>query len=82
MLVSASEKRQKAVAEIMGERGLLKLRLRQQDRDVKEQRNEGAWTPFKQHLQPLYEPSSEGSLFSSAQQLQRVEPLYVAEAVS
>jgi len=73
VLVSASEKRQKAVAEIMGERGLLKLRLRQQDRDGKEQRNEGAWTPFKQHLQPLYEPSSEGSLFSSGQQLEILE---------
>ena len=62
VLVSASEKRQKQVAEIMGEKGLLKLRLRQQDRDGREQKNEGAWTPFKQHLKPLYEPSSEGSL--------------------
>ena len=73
VLISASEKRQKQVAEIMGEKGLLKLRLRQQDRDGKDQKNEGAWTPFKAHLQPLYEPSSEGSLFSSAQQLQILE---------
>jgi len=73
VLISASEKRQKQVAEIMGEKGLLKLRLRQQDRDGKDEKNEGAWTPFRQHLQPLYEPSSEGSLFSSAQQLQILE---------
>ena len=73
VLVSASEKRQKQVAEIMGERGLLKLRLRQQDRNGRDQKNEGAWTPFKQHLQPLYEPSSEGTLFSSAQQLKILE---------
>ena len=73
VLISASDKRQRQVAEIMGETGMLKLRLRQQDRDGREQKNEGAWTPFKQHLQPLYEPSSEGSLFSSAQQLQILE---------
>eukprot|EP00960_Hanusia_phi_P041653 755100-Hanusia_phi.AAC.6 len=73
VLVSASEKRQKQVAEVMGTRGLLKLRLRQQDLDGREETNEGAWTPFKQYLQPFYEYSSEGTLFSSAQQLQILE---------
>ena len=33
-------------------------------------KNGGAWTSFRQHLSPYYEKSSEGTLFSSAQQIQ------------
>mmetsp|Transcript_9072 Transcript_9072/g.21112 ORF Transcript_9072/g.21112 Transcript_9072/m.21112 type:complete len:722 (-) Transcript_9072:33-2198(-) len=73
VIVSASAKRQKHVAEIMGQRGLLKLRFRQQDEDGNIEPNEGAWCPFKAHLQPLYEPSREGMLFSSLTQLRILE---------
>jgi hypothetical protein len=111
VLVSASAKRQKHVAEIMGQRGLLKLRFRQQDEHGNIEPNEGAWSsphpptplkaggprlgsapriaprrcppandparagrcPFKSHLQPLYEPSREGTLFSSLTQLRILE---------
>ena len=33
-------------------------------------KNGGAWTSFRQHLSPYYEKSSEGTLFSSSQQIQ------------
>eukprot|EP00282_Hemiselmis_andersenii_P037798 CAMPEP_0169443350 /NCGR_PEP_ID=MMETSP1042-20121227/9308_1 /TAXON_ID=464988 /ORGANISM="Hemiselmis andersenii, Strain CCMP1180" /LENGTH=683 /DNA_ID=CAMNT_0009554571 /DNA_START=182 /DNA_END=2229 /DNA_ORIENTATION=+ len=73
VIVSASEKRQKQVAEVMGKRGLLSLRLRQVDHDANEEKNEGALCPFKAHLTPLYEWSSEGTLFSSYHQTQILE---------
>lgn len=68
-LVSISEKRQKAVADVMGE-GALRLRLKKKDDMGNTIKNGGGWTGFKQHLSHLYERSSEGSLFSSSQQQQ------------
>lgn len=68
-LVSISEKRQKAVAEVMGD-GALRLRLKKKDDMGNTIKNGGGWTGFKQHLSHLYERSSEGSLFSSSQQQQ------------
>eukprot|EP00281_Chroomonas_sp_CCMP1168_P022841 CAMPEP_0206223206 /NCGR_PEP_ID=MMETSP0047_2-20121206/6365_1 /ASSEMBLY_ACC=CAM_ASM_000192 /TAXON_ID=195065 /ORGANISM="Chroomonas mesostigmatica_cf, Strain CCMP1168" /LENGTH=707 /DNA_ID=CAMNT_0053646073 /DNA_START=132 /DNA_END=2255 /DNA_ORIENTATION=- len=76
VLVSASEKRQRQVAQIMGNRkwkGLLKLRYRQMDDQAKPEKNEGAFTVFRQKIAPLYERSSEGTLFSSLQQQQILE---------
>ena len=67
---SASEKRLKQVAHLMG----LKLRLLLRDMESGQlEKQEGAWTPFQQHLSGLYERSSEGGLFSSNQQLQILE---------
>ena len=68
-----SEKRQRQVAEIMGEHGLLHLRLKKQDDEENEIKNGGGWTEFKNHLSHLYEKSSEGTLFSSCQQCQIME---------
>lgn len=73
VIVSASEKRQKQVAEIMGRLQLLSLRLRQLDDEAKEEKNEGAFCAFRQHLAPLYERCSEGTLFSSYHQIQILE---------
>ena len=70
VLISASEKRLKQVAHLMG----LKLRLLLRDVETGQiEKQEGAWTPFRQHLAGLYEHSSEGGLFSSNQQLQILE---------
>jgi len=70
VLISASEKRLKQVASLMG----LKLRLLLRDMETgRLEKQEGAWTPFQQHLAGLYEHSSEGGLFSSNQQLQILE---------
>mmetsp|Transcript_32539 Transcript_32539/g.50655 ORF Transcript_32539/g.50655 Transcript_32539/m.50655 type:complete len:612 (+) Transcript_32539:170-2005(+) len=73
VLVSASIQRQQQVAEIMGQQGLLKVRLRQQNRRGDVEKNEGAWCEFKQHMKPLYEESGEGTLFSSLQQIRILE---------
>jgi hypothetical protein len=73
VIVSASEKRQKQIAEVMGKVNRLSLRLRQMDDEAKEEKNEGAFCPFKQHLAPLYERSSEGTLFSSGMQCRILE---------
>ena len=69
-LVSVSEKRQRIVAEIMGEEKHKRMRVRMkmvddEDNDIK---NGGAFASFKNHLFPYYEKSSEGLLFSSCQQ--------------
>jgi hypothetical protein len=70
VLIFASEKRLKQVAHLMG----LKLRLLLRDMETGHlEKQEGAWTPFQQHLAGLYERSSEGGLFSSNQQLQILE---------
>mmetsp|Transcript_44232 Transcript_44232/g.90270 ORF Transcript_44232/g.90270 Transcript_44232/m.90270 type:complete len:290 (-) Transcript_44232:14-883(-) len=72
-LVSISEKRQKQVAEIMGEEDLIRLRMKAEDDEEDVVKGGGAWYPFKQHLAHLYEKSSEGTLFSSCQQCQIME---------
>ncbi|KAJ1476573.1 calcium-activated chloride channel-domain-containing protein, partial [Baffinella frigidus] len=72
-MVSISEKRQRQVAEIMGDHDLLYLRLKKQDDEENEVKNGGGWTVFKNHLSHLYEKSSEGTLLSSCQQCQCIE---------
>ena len=72
-LVSIGEKRQQTVAEIMGEHSLIRVRMRKMDDIGNEIKNGGAWTFFRQHLTPYFEKSSEGTLFSSAQQIQMIE---------
>jgi hypothetical protein len=72
-LVSIGEKRQQTVAEIMSDHKLLRVRMRKMDDIGNEIKNGGAWTYFKQHLVPYYEKSSEGTLFSSAQQIEMME---------
>jgi len=71
-LISISEKRQKQVAEVMGEE-LMRLRLKKKDDYGNPIKNGGGWAGFKQQLAHLYEKSSEGSLFSSAQQCAMME---------
>jgi hypothetical protein len=76
VLISASEKRLKQVADLMG----LKLRLLLGDMETGQiEKQEGAWTPFQQHLSGLYEHSSEGGLFSSNQQLRILEYILADE---
>ena len=65
-LVSVSEKRQRMVAEVMGEH--MRVRMKVIDDEGNEVKNAGGWTPFKNDLYPYYEKSSEGLLFSSCQQ--------------
>jgi len=69
-LVSVSEKRQRMVAEIMGQENpcQMRVRMRRLDDETNEIKNDGAWAPFKNDLYPYYEKSSEGVLFSSCQQ--------------
>jgi len=69
--VSASTKRLLQVADIMGKKGMLKLRLKKGSGE----RNEGAWCQFRQFLKSEYEESSESasSLFSSLQQIRILE---------
>ena len=67
-LVSVSEKRQRMVAEIMGQENQMRVRMRRLDDEGNEVKNDGAWAPFKNDLYPYYEKSSEGVLFSSCQQ--------------
>jgi len=71
--VSIGEKRQMTVAEVMGEHNLIRVRMRKMDDIGNEIKNGGAWTSFVQHLAPYFEKSSEGTLFSSAQQQQIME---------
>ncbi len=40
------------------------------DKNDKEVKNGGGWTKFVKHLSPYFEQSTEGTLFSSAQQQQ------------
>ena len=54
----------------MGKHSLMRMRMRKMDDLGNEIKNGGAWTSFRQHLSPYYEKSSEGTLFSSAQQIQ------------
>ena len=70
-LVSITEKRQKMVAELMGE--FIRLRLKRRDDQGNDVKRDGAWMIFKQHLAQLYERCSEGTLFSSCQQCQMIE---------
>ena len=67
-LVSIAEKRQKMIAEIMGEYELIRLRLQKLDDEMNEIKGAGAWMHFQGHLAPHYEKSTEGTVFSSCQQ--------------
>jgi len=67
-LVSISEKRQRMVAEIMGEHDRMRVRMKMLDDEASDIKNGGAWSAFKNDLFPYYEKSSEGLLFSSCQQ--------------
>lgn len=70
VLITASHKRLSHVADLMG----IKLRLLLRDLDSgRLEKNEGAWTRYQEKLAGLYEPSCEGGLFSSSQQLQIME---------
>jgi len=70
-LISVSEKRQRNVAEIMGNRA--RVRMRQQDDEENEVKNGGAWCAFRNDLFQYYEKSTEGPLFSSCQQQSIIE---------
>jgi hypothetical protein len=75
-LISVSEKRQRMVAEVMGES--MRVRMKVIDDEGNEVKNGGAWTPFVNNLYPYYEKSTEGLLFSSCQQ-QRIMEFLINE---
>ena len=70
-MISVSEKRQRMVAEIMGDH--IRVRCQQTDDEGSLIKNGGAWTSFKNDMFTYYEKSSEGILFSSCQQQQIME---------